>query len=62
MKQQKFLVSDFPTLSALRNHLQTPIKLLNEGEQEPVPKVFGQLPTSLRGTPKRQYSCRFTSP
>jgi integrase len=37
MKQQKFKVADYPTEKALWTHLETSVRLLNEGAAEPVP-------------------------
>jgi integrase len=37
MKQEKFKVADYPTEKALWTHLETSVRLPNEGAAEPVP-------------------------
>src|SRR5271154_4094708 len=37
MRQEKFSVADYPTEKALWTHLETSVRLLNEGAEKPVP-------------------------
>jgi len=45
MKQEKFIVADFPTEKAVWTHRATAVRLLNEGADKPAPvaSTIGQL-------------------